>query len=396
MGKRRTLMALAGATLLAAVLASGAHPTLPGRNGVIAFSSNRDGDFDVWTVDATGYYPVQLTNAPGSDGQPSYSPNGKRIAFQSTRDFPAPQMGTGVFEIYAMNADGTNQVRLTSNTAADFEPVFSPDGKKLAFYSNRDGDFEIYVMNADGTNIVQLTSNADADTQPEWSPDGKQIVFNRVATGSMQSQIFVMNADGSDQTAVPGTAGGSNQVWSPDGEQLAFVRFFAGGSDLFLVGPDGGGLMQLTNDAALQFQPAWAPTGDSLVVAQSPAANSTVFQLFTIDVDGGGPIALPTGGGAAIEFNPVWQTLGFPNGCTIIGTPGNDTLTGTAGPDTICGLAGNDTLRGLGGNDVLLGGDGNDRMLGGAGNDRLDGGGGRDSADGGPGRDRCTAETKAC
>jgi Tol biopolymer transport system component len=390
-------MALVGAALLAAVLASGAHTTLPGRNGVIAFSSNRDGDFDIWTVDATGFYPVQLTNAPGSDGQPSYSPNGKRIAFQSTRDFPATAPPATVFEIYVMNADGTNPVRLTNNAVLDFEPVFSPDGKKLAFYSNRDGDFEIYVMNADGTNVVQLTSNSDADTQPEWSPNGTQIAFNRVPSGSTQSQIYVMDADGSDQTPVPNTAGGSNQVWSPDGEQLAFVRFFPGGSDLFLIGPDGTGLTPLTNDAPLQFQPAWAPTGERLIVAQSPTATSTAFQLFTIAANGGAATPLATGGGSAIEFNPVWQTLGFPNGCTIIGTLGNDTLSGTAGADTICGLAGNDTLRGLGGNDVLLGGDGNDRMLGGAGNDRLDGAAGRDTADGGPGRDRCTAETKkAC
>ncbi len=167
-------------------MVAGAQPALPGKNGKIAFSSNRDGDFDVWTVDASGLYPLQLTNAPGFDGQPAYSPNGTKIAFQSSRDFPTTQTGTGIFELYVMNADGTNPVRLTSNSAADFEPVWSPEGQKLAFYSDRDGDFEIYVMNADGTNVVQLTSNADADNQPEWSPNGKRIAFNRVSGGTNQ------------------------------------------------------------------------------------------------------------------------------------------------------------------------------------------------------------------
>ena len=95
--------------------------------------------------------------------------NPEKIAFTSTRD--------GNFEIYVMNSDGTNQTRLTNNSTADFEPSFSPDGSKIAFTSFRDGNSEIYVMNADGTNQTNLSNNSAFDGQPSFSPDGSQIAF---------------------------------------------------------------------------------------------------------------------------------------------------------------------------------------------------------------------------
>ena len=95
-----------------------------------------------------------------------------------------------------MNADGTNPVRLTVNQFGDNHPAWSPDGQRIAFYSNRDGDLEIYVMNADGSDQVRLTNNPGEDSFPAWSPNGRQIVFQRVALG--HNQLHVMNADGSN------------------------------------------------------------------------------------------------------------------------------------------------------------------------------------------------------
>ena len=112
-------------------------------------------------------------------------------------------------------------------------------------------------------------------------------------------------------------------------------------------------------------------------------AQAGFFRLYTMNVDGTGAVALPTGPAAA--FEPDWQTIGYPTGCTIVGTVGNDHLTGTPKADVLCGLAGNDVIKGLAGNDTLLGGDGADR---------LDGGAGSDLADGGPGKDSCKAERK--
>ena len=101
-----------------------------------------------------------------------------KIVFQSDRD--------GDWEIYVMNADGSNVVQLTHNSAADEYPVWSPDGKQIAFKSNRDGNFEIYVMDADGTNQKRLTNHPSNDEDPAWSPDGKHIVFHSDRENKLQ------------------------------------------------------------------------------------------------------------------------------------------------------------------------------------------------------------------
>ena len=120
--------------------------------------------FQIWTVLANGTNQVQV--APGSPGEnhsPSWSPSGSKIAFVSTRDENE--------EIYVMNANGTNPVRLTDNTSIDTTPRWSPDGTKIIFESDRDnGDHEIYVMNADGSGQTRVTNNTGFDTAPDWAP----------------------------------------------------------------------------------------------------------------------------------------------------------------------------------------------------------------------------------
>ena len=118
------------------------------------------------------------------------------------------------------NADGSNPVRLTNNPAYDGDPAWSPDGTKIAFDSARTGHFEIYVMNADGSHLVRLTHDSRADGNPAWSPDGKKIAF--VASDDAKfvgHRIYVMDADGSHQLQL--TAGAA-PAWSPDGTMIAF------------------------------------------------------------------------------------------------------------------------------------------------------------------------------
>src|SRR6266478_6212438 len=119
--------------------------------GKIAFASDRDGNLEIYVMDLDGGGQTRLTEDPGEDYSPAWSPNGTRLAFVSTRD--------GNAEIYVMNADGTGQTRLTNNTASDLHPAWSPDGTHIAFVSSRDGNDEIYSMDPNGLNQTNLTHN---------------------------------------------------------------------------------------------------------------------------------------------------------------------------------------------------------------------------------------------
>ena len=114
-------------------------------------------------MNADGVNPINITNHPAKDGRPDWSPDGNQIAFSSDRD--------GNWEIYVMNADGTNPINITNHPAEDNHASWSPDGNQIAFSSNRDDrNWEIYAMNADGANPINLTNHPDRDLNPSWGP----------------------------------------------------------------------------------------------------------------------------------------------------------------------------------------------------------------------------------
>lgn len=163
----------------------------------------------------------RLTNL--KDAYPVFSPDGKKILFQSNR--------TDNWEIYVMNADASGLSQLTKNSADDATPVWSPDGSKIVFASERDGDSEIYLMNADGTEQKRLTNTPGDDSHPHWSPDGLRLIFNSARTtpdlkadwGRQFHEIFTMKADGSDVKQISNLKSVSTYPsYSPDGKQIVF------------------------------------------------------------------------------------------------------------------------------------------------------------------------------
>ena len=182
-------------------------------------------------MDADGSNQTRLTDNAAYDFHPSWSPDGQKIAFYSDRD--------GDYDVYVMNADGSDVVKLTDNTVIDVVPSWSPDGQKIAFMSNRDGDAEVYVMNADGSNVVRLTNNTLPvyDDFPSWSPDGNKIGFTSTRDGNRE--IYVMDPDGSNQTRLTDNAADdSHPSWSPDGQKIAFHSNRDGDAEVYVMNAD--------------------------------------------------------------------------------------------------------------------------------------------------------------
>jgi Tol biopolymer transport system component len=208
----------------------------------IAFQCNNP-DQEICTMKANGDNKTQLTHNQAFNANPAFSPNGKKIAFQSPRN--------GKQDIYTMSANGTDQKRVTRSRKHDFNPAWSPDGTKIAFASQRHGNTDIYVINKDGTGLTRITTNEKFDFNPAWSPDGTRIAFQRGPSPS-SSKIYVMKAARESETNIPQrltTASGSGvdesePDWSPDGTRIAFASS-QGDGGLYLIRADGSDQTQL-------------------------------------------------------------------------------------------------------------------------------------------------------
>ncbi len=162
--------------LLPLALMVASDSTAQGFEQRIVFESNRDGDWDIYSMDVNGNNLVQLTDHPALDGYPACSPDGRRIAFASERGV--------THDLYVMDSDGKNVVRLTRDNFLEGRPSWTPDGSKIAVASYRDGGFNtphhIFVMNADGKERRNLTGDTHLthNWAPTWSPDGRKIAFD--------------------------------------------------------------------------------------------------------------------------------------------------------------------------------------------------------------------------
>ena len=156
----------------------------------ILFSSTRDGNPEIYTMNLDGSNVVNLSQHPRADRSLTWSPDGKKIGFTSTRD------RDGNTEVFVMDADGGNPTQLTHTPFHVYNTgfVWSPDGTKIAFSSIREGKQDVYVMNADSDNLINLTRHPAADVPSSWSPDGTKILFTSNRDGN--TEIYVMNRNG--------------------------------------------------------------------------------------------------------------------------------------------------------------------------------------------------------
>ena len=284
--------------------------------GQIAFMSHRDGNWEIYVMDADGANPRNLTNNPDDDMSPSWSPDGRRIAFVfdgKDRD--------GNRQIYVMDADGSNQRNLSKNGFDEWGPSWSPDGKWIAFVSDRRGhfdpfDMEIYVMDADGGNRRNLSNHPDNDTHPSWSPDGKRIAFISDRKGDVVNfDIYVMDADGGNQRSLTRNRHDDRSPsWSPDGERIVFSARRDGHVqdkwgftyEIYVMDADGGNEQRLTENGVYEGQPSWSSDGKRIAFNSNRDGN---VEIYVMDADGGNQQNLTNNHHA--DYSPTWLNSPF-------------------------------------------------------------------------------------
>ena len=242
----------------------------------------------IFTMNNDGSGAARITTYE-NQGAPSWSPDGTRIAL------------IAYGEVYVMNADGTNPVRLTNNTVIDSSPDWAPDDQTIVFASELTGFADLWTVHADGTGIQRVLALPGWDAFPAWSPDGSRIAFSSNYDEG-HYEVYTVHPDGSElQRLTTNTSWDSEPAWSPDGTRIAFVSDRTGVPSLWLMDADGGNQVPVPTPVSGIEEPEWSPDGTRIAFTSS-------LDIWTIDPDGSDPINL-TNSPQSRSGSPDWQPV---------------------------------------------------------------------------------------
>ncbi|NJN19828.1 MAG: hypothetical protein HC822_28125 [Oscillochloris sp.] len=281
---RRLDIATRTSKLLRVTPAGIANPAVSPDGLQIAFSAEEptSNGRDIFLIDVDGDGAViNLTNQPGDDDEPTFDPQGQRIAFSSNR--------AGNFDIFVMNADGTAQTPLTFDDGASRAPSWSRDGSAIAFSSNREGNYEIYLINTNGSDLRQLASHSAADREPRFPPPPQRQITQQLiaAFSGLSSTRDLQIINGPTElgaTLIEDLLTDETMpVWSPDGTRLAFVSDRDGNPEIYISDLSDTQPLRLTSDPGQDLHPSWSPDGLSIFFESNRTGN---WEIFAINVDG--------------------------------------------------------------------------------------------------------------
>lgn len=244
--------------------------TQPDNNGKIAFVSSRDNTVQIYTMNADGSDQERMSNNDCVCFLPKWSPDGDKITFT---------LDCGILNVYVMDADGSNCRNLTRSLFQSSIPpdcgwsAWSPDGKEIAFVV---GNY-IYVIDGDESNIQRSYTFTSLPWAPAWSPDGKEIVF--ALGGPGLTSIYVMDADGSNVREIAPCGG--NPCWSPDGTKIAFDSDEDGNKDIYVMDADGSDVQRLTDSLSDEWGPTWSPDGKNIAFTSDRDGNEDIYVMNT-------------------------------------------------------------------------------------------------------------------
>ena len=277
---RFQIVLVIGAVLVTCAFATSSRATLPGTNGRITFMrKDSSRHWQVWVAGPHLESARELTDEPADSGWPVWSPDGMKLAFDSSRTDANPNDATVINDVFTMNPDGSAVAKLTDSVGASADAAWSPDGSLIAFDADRGDPTSkqgVYVMKPDGSDVARVTTRPagyQADLAPRFAPDGRWLVFTRYR-GSGESEkaaLYVVRLDGTGLRRLTTFAIHAGDAdWSPDGKRIVFEAYPSPRSygDVWVVGVNGRGLRNLTRNTigkAGSADPVWSPDGTRIL-----------------------------------------------------------------------------------------------------------------------------------